>query len=184
MASATFDATGRQVQYCSWPPRGLVVCPSNLMPSRKAILVILALAASGEARAAPNPSELVTETDAQRALTLALKNIHNAVCGHQKKCAPTTDNELAHPPVSIDDARRAMTVGVFSGVAEKCGLEWENSYFRPLMAHFRHTAQFNPRQLALIATVHGIQQSVAHRSVTADFCTPERKRLLSKPIMH
>ena len=157
--------------------------PSNLMPSLKAILVILALAASGEAPAAPNPSKFVTEADAQQALTLALKNIHKGVCGHQEMCAPTTDGELARPPVLIDDTRRTMTVGVFSGMAEKCGLDWENNFFKPMMAHFRHKAQFSPRQLALIATVHGLQQSVTLRSVTADSCTPERKRLLSKPIM-
>ena len=130
----------------------------------------------------PNPLKTLTEADAQRVLTLALKNIHKALCGHQKMCAPTTDNELAHPPVSMDDARRAMTVGLFSGVAETCGLDWENNFFKPLMAHFRHTAQFNPRQLALIATVHGIQQSVTLRSFTPEFCTPEMKRFLSKPI--
>ncbi len=157
--------------------------PSNLVPSLKASLVILALASSGGARAAPNPDRLVTEADAQQALTLALKNIHKGMCGHQKLCAPATDDELARPPVSIDDTRRAMTVGAFSGMAEKCSLDWENNFFKPMMAHFRHKAQFSPRQLALIATVHGIQQSVTLRSVTADSCTPERKRLLSKPIM-
>jgi len=135
--------------------------------------------------AQPHPAlavnEQFTEAQARDALTLALKNIHRSFCS-EKPCEPATEDELRSPPLSIKDAQKVMTIGLLSGVAERCGLDWSQNFFVPLMWHFRHVVRMNNRQLALIAMLHGMEQGAAFKLATDDMCTPELKGRLSKSV--
>ena len=126
--------------------------------------------------------ETITEAMAYEMRALALENLPFLMCSEGKLCAPATERELKQPPISIEDTRRAMSTGVVSGIAEKCGVDWNKNFFAPLMRHFRHQVRMNERQLALIAFVHGVQQSRALKSATNDVCTPAMKERLSTPV--
>jgi len=127
--------------------------------------------------------ERITEAMAHEMRALALENLHSLMCSEGKLCMPATENELKHPPISIEDTRRAMSIGIISGVAEKCGVDWNKNFFAPLMRHFRHQVHMDERQLALIAFVHGVQQVRAFKSATNDICTPAMKERLSNPVV-
>ncbi len=137
------------------------------------------LTASIGADAAPGRKETLTDATVLEALTIALKSIHKGLCEKDTLCAAATEAELKKPPVSIEHARDAMTIGTVSGVAERCGIDWQSNFFLPMMQRFRHQVGLNQRQLTLIAMVHGMQQSMAFRSAANDICSAEMKNLLS-----
>ncbi len=119
-------------------------------------------------------------------LRLVLDRMPEAFCGPKKKCAPATAEEKAHPPVSIEDARRAMTAGLISGTAQHCGLNWKRRVFAPMMAF--HRKKMNRRQLAIMGMLHGTMQGymLAGYRQRGEACTPElradvKKRLSAPP---
>ena len=61
-------------------------------------------------------------------LQRVLGDIQKSRCGPEP-CAPATDEEKANPPVTLEDARRAMKVGLLAGTAEFCGLDWQAADF-------------------------------------------------------
>jgi hypothetical protein len=134
----------------------------------------------GQAKLEAN--ERIIEAMAHEMRALALENLPSLRCSDGKSCAPATESELKHPPISVEDTRRAMSIGLVSGIAEKCGLDWNKNFFAPLMRHFRYQVRMNERQLALIAFVHGVQQSRAFKSATNDICTPAMKERLSNSV--
>jgi hypothetical protein len=91
-------------------------------------------------------------------LGLVLKEIHNSHCGNEP-CSPATVEEIATPPISITQARQAMRVGLFSGAAQFCSLDWERSIFYPFIAHHKHTMKMTDRQLTLVSMLHGTMQN-------------------------
>lgn len=91
-------------------------------------------------------------------LDLVLKEIHNSHCG-DKPCSPATAEEKATPPISIAEARQAMRVGLFSGAAQFCALDWERSIFFPFIAHQKHKVKMTARQLTVVSMLHGTMQN-------------------------
>jgi hypothetical protein len=63
-----------------------------------------------QAPIALNAREQISEAMAREMLTVALKNLDRLKCSEEKLCAAATEDEFRHPPVSIEDARRAMSV--------------------------------------------------------------------------
>jgi hypothetical protein len=90
-------------------------------------------------------------------LQRVLSEIEKSRCGPDP-CAPATDEEKANPPVALEDARRAMRVGLLAGTAEFCGLDWQSRIFRPFLAHQHRTLKLSPRQVAIISMLHGTMQ--------------------------
>jgi hypothetical protein len=97
------------------------------------------------------------DKDVEAMLKLALQNIDKARCEDDKPCAPPTQEELAHPPLSVVEARRIMIQGSTSALAEFCGLDFKRS-FVPMMTYYRRQQKMNERSLAIVAMVHGISQ--------------------------
>ncbi|WP_088348006.1 MULTISPECIES: hypothetical protein [Rhodomicrobium] len=87
-----------------------------------------------------------------------LGEIHKSRCGPEL-CASATDEEKAKPPVSIEEARRAMKVGLLSGTAEFCGIDWKARIFYPFMAYHDRTLKMSDRQLAIVSMLHGTMHS-------------------------
>jgi hypothetical protein len=92
----------------------------------------------------------------QRVLQTALANIDRARCGGGDRCAPATEAEKKNPPLTLAETSQVVGRGIFSGGGFHCGMEWEKRNFLPMMAYWRDVQKKNDRQLALIATIHGI----------------------------
>lgn len=87
-------------------------------------------------------------------LELVLKEIHKSRCG-EELCNPATKEEMAEPPLSIPQARQAMRIGLFSGAADFCSLDWKRSIFYPFITHEKNSQKMTPRQLTMISMLHG-----------------------------
>jgi hypothetical protein len=97
------------------------------------------------------------DKDVEAVLRLALQNIDKALCENNKPCAPATPEELAHPPLSVTEARSILIQGSTSALAASCGLDYKRS-FVPMMTYYRRQQKMNERSLAIVAMVHGISQ--------------------------
>lgn len=114
-------------------------------------------------------------------LQRVLGDIQKSRCGAEP-CAPATDEEKASPPVSLEDARRAMKVGLLAGTAEFCGLDWQSRIFMPFLAYEYRTLKMSPRQIAIVSMLHGTMQGFmldGHKKAGAP-CTDEMRQSLQK----
>jgi hypothetical protein len=93
----------------------------------------------------------------QDMLQRVLGDLHKTKCGVDP-CTPTTDEEKAKPPITVEGARQAMKVGLMSGVAEFCGIDWKNRIFLPYMAHQARAQLMTTRQLAIVSMLFGTMQ--------------------------
>ncbi len=105
----------------------------------------------------------------------ALSEIHQARCGPDKcpasadgtdrskcepqLCSPATEAEKANPPITIEQARRAMQIGLMSGVAAFCAIDWRRRIFIPFITYQRRKLAMSERQIAIVAMLHGTMQS-------------------------
>ena len=126
--------------------------------ARSASVAGLSLAVAFGVAAQPAPPSVPDEV-VRNILDLALKNIHNAACDGFNACAPTTPEELEFPPVTIEQARTAVVAGTRTALAHWCGLDGNRRSVVPMNRHLRKVLRFNNRQVALMAVIHGIQQS-------------------------
>ncbi len=110
-----------------------------------------------------------------------LGDIQNAHCGDEP-CAPATAEEMAHPPISIEEAREAMKVGLLSGAAEFCGLDWQHRIFLPFISHHRHALNMSMRQLTIVGTLVSTMQGfiVGSYKKRGQPCTEELKQMLER----
>lgn len=90
-------------------------------------------------------------------LQRVLGEIHKSRCG-AGFCEPATEEEKANPPITVETARRAMQVGLMSGVAEFCAIDWRQRIYFPFMAYQRRAQNMSARQLAIVAMLHGTMQ--------------------------
>lgn len=90
-------------------------------------------------------------------LQRVLNDLGNARCG-EEQCKPATEAEKADPPVTIEQARQAMKVGLSAGVAQFCALDWKNRIFLPFMGYHQHKSKMEPRQLSIMAMLFATMQ--------------------------
>jgi hypothetical protein len=119
------------------------------------LVLVGAFEAAGQEPAPPTIPDVVV----QRMLELGLKNIQRAACDGFNPCEPTTPEELEFPPITLDQARTAMLTGTRTALAHWCGLDGDRRSVLPMTRHLRKVLRFNNRQVALMAIIHGIQQS-------------------------
>lgn len=109
----------------------------------------------------PPPQRIVNNALLDRSvadlLQRVLGEIQKSRCGADL-CAPATDEEKANPPVTLEQARRAMKVGLLSGAAQFCGLDWKKRIFFPFMAFHRSNLKMSARQLTIVSMLHGTMQ--------------------------
>jgi hypothetical protein len=135
----------------------------------------LGLLVAFDAASQPAPPTIPDEV-AKGMLEYGLKNIHRAVCDGFNTCAPTTPEELEFPPITIDHARTAVLAGTRTALARWCGLDADRRSVLPMTRHLRKALRFNNRQVALMAVIHGIQQSVVAEQLKAKGACDEATR--------
>jgi hypothetical protein len=126
----------------------------------------LGLAVAFQASAQQGPPNIPDEV-ARMMLELGLKNIDRAACDGFNTCAPTTPEELANPPITIDHARAAVLAGSRTALARWCGLDADRRSVAPMVRHLRRVLRFDNRQVTLMAVIHSIQQSRVHEQLKA-----------------
>jgi hypothetical protein len=133
----------------------------RLMSSVRSMVALsaIAIAIAAEATAQPGPPE-IPDAVAQRMIELGLQNIQRGLCGGLNGCAPATPEEFQLPPITLGQARVAILAGTQSAVARWCGLDADRCSIAPTMRLVRQKFRLDERQVALIAIIHGIQQSV------------------------
>ena len=116
-------------------------------------------------------------------LQRVLGEIEKSRCGPDP-CAPATVEEKANPPVALEDARRAMKVGLLAGTAEFCGLDWQSRIFLPFMAHQHRTLKLSPRQIAIVSMLHGTMQGfmVDNHKKRGTPCTDQMRQAIEKQL--
>jgi hypothetical protein len=125
-----------------------------------------ALFAAVAASAQPNPPA-IPDAVVRKMLELGLQNIQRALCDGFNQCAPATPAEFENPPITMDQARGALFVGGRSAFARWCGFDADKRSVLPLLRQLRQSKQYTERQMALIAVIHGIQQSIVAEQLKA-----------------
>jgi hypothetical protein len=125
---------------------------------------VIAVSVFAVARAAEVAGQLappeIPDATVRKMIELGLQNIHRGLCGGLDGCAPATPEEFRLPPITLGQARVAMLVGTQSAVARWCGLDADRRSIAPTMRLLRQKFKLDERQVALIAIIHGIQQSI------------------------
>jgi len=124
-----------------------------------AAISILALLTAAKVAAQPGPPE-IPDAVVQGMIQLGLQNIQRGLCGGLSGCAPATPEEYQLPPITLGQARIAILAGTQSAVARWCGLDADRRSIAPTMRLVRQKFKLDERQTALIAIIHGIQQSL------------------------
>ena len=132
--------------------------PSIRLPVAAFLLAIGLAWAPGAA--AQHDALNIPEPVVRKLLKLGLENIHHALCDGFNECKPTTPDELENPPITVDQARMAVVIGVRSAFARWCGFDVERRSILPFSRQLRQVLHLNNRQVALMAVIHGIQQGI------------------------
>jgi hypothetical protein len=127
----------------------------------------LALAAATQAGRSQQPPPEIPDVAVRQMLELGLQNIHRALCKGLDTCAPATPDEFQNPPISIEHARGAIIAGGRSALATWCGLDADRRSVLPMSRHMRQVLRLDERQTALMAVIHGIQQSITAEQLKA-----------------
>lgn len=148
---------------------------------RKSVLVILLAGFAAFPAAAQQQGDqaaALSEAQIRHAIQLALRNIHKWDCG-EVKCEKATAEEVQNPPISLDQARKAIDTGVLSGTAHWCGLDWKTGLFLPMMDRFAKENNPGERQKALMALLHGIYQGQVYVNLQPQGACPDeiKKRI-------
>ena len=117
-----------------------------------AFAVVLATTAQAQDMLPPPKSRAL----AWSIMSDALDNISQAECDKGRRCAPTTPEEKANPPLSLSEADFAIRRAILSEMANACGLDWKSRSFIPMMQFARDKLRKNDRQLAIIGVIHEI----------------------------
>lgn len=116
-------------------------------------------------------------------LQRVLGDIEKSRCGPDR-CSPATDEEKATPPITLEDARRAMKVGLLAGTAQFCGLDWQSRIFLPYLAYQHRTMKMSARQIAIISMLHGTMQAFmleGHKKLGTP-CTDQMRQTIEKQL--
>src|SRR5262245_53703847 len=129
-----------------------------------ALGVILSIAASAQQE--PEIPDAVV----RKMIELGLRNIQRGLCGGLDGCAPATPEEFELPPITPGQARVAILTGTQSAFARWCGLDADRRSVAPMLRLVRQKLKFNERQVALVAVIHGIQQSIVSEQLKTREC--------------
>ena len=115
----------------------------------------------------------------RKTIDFAMRNIEYAKCGGAP-CAPATEEELANPPLSIAEARRAMDAALESAGWRWCGIANRGRLFDAFMRDARNVLKYDVRKRNLLALVHGNTEVEAERAFDRRGrpCPPQTKKKL------
>jgi len=115
----------------------------------------------------------------RKTIDLALRRIEMGKCG-SAACAPATEDELANPPLTIAEARRAMDAALESAGWRWCGIANRERLFDDFMRDARNVQKYDVRKRHLLALVHGNTEVEAERAFdrSGRSCPPQTKKKL------
>ena len=115
----------------------------------------------------------------RKTIDLALRRIEMGKCG-SAACAPATEDELANPPLTIAEGRRAMDAALESAGWKWCGIANRGRIFDAFMRDAREVLKYDERKRHLLALVHGITEVEAERAFErrGSPCPPQTKKKL------
>ncbi|MGO4831424.1 hypothetical protein AB4144_03880, partial [Rhizobiaceae sp. 2RAB30] len=120
-------------------------------------------------------SELLTDDTVKMAIKGILVALPSAQCAPGQACAPASAEEMATPPVSLEQGREAIRAGFISGLAEWCGLDWRGQVFQPLVDSYRNVDRLEPRIVTMLTLLHGYGQGQMVESMKAQQCSAEQR---------
>ncbi len=171
----------KTIRYLLPVPRGHVRKGIRLFPGLTLVLALLSsiFLASHQALAEPTEgdifSELLTDATVRSARDGMLAVLPSAQCAPGQACAPASAEELANPPVSLEQARAAIRAGFISGLAEWCGLDWQGQVFRPLVESYRNVERLEQRIVTMLTLLHGYGQGQMVESMKAQQCSAQQR---------
>jgi hypothetical protein len=115
----------------------------------------------------------------RKTIDSALRRIEMGKCG-SAACAPATEDELANPPLTIAEGRRAMDAALESAGWKWCGIAKRERIFDALMRDAQYELNYDERKLTLLVIVHGISRAGAERARdrAGRPCPPQLKKQL------
>ncbi|BCH30418.1 hypothetical protein MesoLjLc_23480 [Mesorhizobium sp. L-8-10] len=120
-------------------------------------------------------SELLTDKTVKTTLDGMLATLPSAQCAPGQACAPASPEEIATPPVSVEQARGAIRAGFISGLAEWCGLDWQGRVFQPLIDSYRNVDRLEPRIVTMLTLLHGYGQGQMVESMKTQQCSAAQR---------
>lgn len=98
--------------------------------------------------------KLIPDSTVEKYRSDALKLIHLAKCEDDKPCAPASQKDIDHPPISLQDGRAALAFGIAAAWAELCGLNSQRA-FLPMIAYGKYKLKMRDRPLQIMSLMYG-----------------------------
>ena len=149
---------------------------SNFRP----LLLIISVILVAHGAIASDVPQATSERD------LAIRNILSDFWGNARDVRgnpiqPSSEQDRKTVPVSRAAAYRALEAGNISGVAEWCGLDWQDHYLALTKA--ARTMGMIDKQVAFISVLHGAGQGTFVRSVHGRTCQ-DTNRVRAEELLH
>lgn len=81
---------------------------------------------------------------------------------------PASENERNTVPIATTVAYRALDAGEISGLAEWCGLNWQDHYLA--LTKSARSQKFNDKQVAFVSVLHGAAQNIIVSAMKKNVC--------------
>ncbi len=86
---------------------------------------------------------------------------------------PSSEKERKTVPIAKENAAQVIYIGEISSLADWCGLDWQQNFFRVTKA--ARNNGLSGKQVAFIGLLHGVAMGVVDSAVKGKECTPEIK---------
>ena len=84
---------------------------------------------------------------------------------------PDSEKERMTLPITEENAARVIVAGEISSLANWCGLDWKQNYFKVTKAA-RHNG-LSDKQVAFVGLLHGVTMGMVETAVEGKKCTPD-----------
>lgn len=118
--------------------------------------------------------EPISDALADQLLALVTGNLARARGSDGQPLPPLSEAERARPLFERTFVKEIFDVGVASGIAEACGMNWQDNNYLPLMKRERSRHTHSQHQIAAISMLHGLGQEYASKEP----CLPDDKKNL------
>jgi len=121
-----------------------------------------------------NAAELFTEKEEQKMMELTLANFWGkAIDSKGEPVMPKDEKERATMPISKEQAHHVISKGGESGLAQWCGVPWEERYQLIIAQLKQHLT--SDTQVAYAGVLHGLAQQMMLVSMKNETCDDESK---------
>jgi hypothetical protein len=143
----------------------------------KIILLLIFLALVSPAAHADERTDEATK----KVMQAARDNITKAKLSDGSNIAAETTEELKQDIVPFAQAKKTVAVGVLSGIAQWCSIDW-SKFFASYMAYERNKNQWSEKQLAYIGMMHGLAQGMIVNSYQGRTCSAKETVMIRDKI--